>query len=107
MPGMTTDHPGDGETGRGDPERSGPRFAVGAERFPAQGPVALLPIFLFASPHFSVRHSPHSPVPVSGFTHRRGGTGGGVAVGCWWSGGWIVGVVVVGEWVSGRWVIGG
>lgn len=30
-----------------------------------------------------------------------------MAVGYWWSGGWVVGVVVVGEWVSGRWVMGG
>lgn len=67
------------------------------------------------SPHFSVclptsLRLTFPPLSCSGFwfTHRRGGTGGGgIAVGCWWSGGWIVGMVVVGEWVSGRWVIGG
>ena len=56
---------------------------------------------------FRLTFSPFLCLP-SGFTDRRGGTGGsGMAVGCWWSGGWIVGVVVVGEWVSGRWVMGG
>ena len=43
MPGMTTDH----ARRPGGPERSGPRFAVTAGSFPVQGPVALLPIFMF------------------------------------------------------------